>query len=88
MDLDDFVGNDDEEVEDQACKLAQRCAILTPNAGVPKLTAEILAFKSMKRRGGSAMRERYSESSPRDYWESRSAKEFPLLKQIARIVFA
>eukprot|EP00644_Phytophthora_capsici_P019652 jgi/Phyca11/133843/e_gw1.817.3.1 len=34
------------------------------------------------------MREKYSESSPKDYWESRSAKEFPLLKQIARIVFA
>ncbi|KAF1787291.1 hypothetical protein GQ600_228 [Phytophthora cactorum] len=33
----------------------------------PKLTAEILAIKSDKGRGGEAQRNKYSESSPRDY---------------------
>ncbi|KAF1793338.1 hypothetical protein GQ600_15888 [Phytophthora cactorum] len=39
----------------------------------------------MKRRGGKTMREKYSESSPRDYWDAM--KKFPLLKKIAAIVY-
>ncbi|ETL77444.1 hypothetical protein L917_21610, partial [Phytophthora nicotianae] len=44
-DLDEFVGADDDTVDDQLCKVAKRCSILTPTTGMPKLTAEMLAFK-------------------------------------------
>ncbi|KUF98216.1 hypothetical protein AM588_10007524 [Phytophthora nicotianae] len=88
MDLDDFVGLDDETVDEQIRKMAKDCRLLTPTLGIPKLTAEILNFKSKKRSGGEALRETYSESSPLDYWNAKSNKEFPLLKKIAAIVFS
>jgi hypothetical protein len=88
MNLDAFVGSDDDGVDDQVCEMAQRCGILTPASGISKLTAEILAFKSAKRRGGEALRQKYSESSPRDYWNAKSEKKFPLLKKIAKFLFA
>ncbi|GMF43875.1 unnamed protein product [Phytophthora fragariaefolia] len=66
-DIDDFIGTDDEIVDDQICEMAAKCGLLTPTTGVPILIAEILAFKSKKRRGGKAMREKYSVSSPWGY---------------------
>ncbi|KAE9350010.1 hypothetical protein PR003_g5578 [Phytophthora rubi] len=87
MDLEDLVGSDDDDVDNQVCEMAERCAIMNPNE-IPKLTAEILAFKSAKRRGGDVLRQKYSESSPRDYWNAKSEQKFPLLKKIAEIVFA
>ncbi|ETO69120.1 hypothetical protein F444_14208 [Phytophthora nicotianae P1976] len=85
--LDDFVGDDDENVDDQVCKLAIRCGMITP-ANVAKLTAEILKFKCMKRRGGEELRRKYSEACPRDYWGAKDEKNYPLLKMVAAIVFA
>lgn len=86
-DLDDFVGSDDENVDDQVCKLTVRCGLILSTA-VAKLTAEILKFKRIKREGGGALREKYSESNPQDYWGSKSAKRFPLLKKVSDVVFA
>ncbi|EGZ05392.1 hypothetical protein PHYSODRAFT_533640 [Phytophthora sojae] len=87
-DIDDFVGADDEKVDDQVCEMARRCGLFTPTVGAPAFTAEVLAFKSKKRRGGKAMREKYSMSSPRDYWEGKKSERYPLLQKIAQIVFA
>lgn len=75
-------------VEDQICKMAKGCGVITSSNGTPKLTAEILAFKSSKRLGGEHLREKYSESSPQDYWNAMNNKKYPLLKKIAQIVFA
>ncbi|GMF51145.1 unnamed protein product [Phytophthora fragariaefolia] len=47
-DIDDFIGTDDEIVDDQICEMAAKCGLLTPTTGVPILIAEILAFKSKK----------------------------------------
>ncbi|OWZ02205.1 hypothetical protein PHMEG_00026272 [Phytophthora megakarya] len=63
-DLDDFV--DDDEVDNQICEMAARSGVLTPTTGIAKLTAEILEFKSSKRRGGSMLRLKYSESRSKD----------------------
>jgi len=87
MSIDDFVGSDDDQVDDQVCKLAERCGLIS-STGVAALTAEILSFKCLKRRGGEALRAKYSESSPRDYWGSQSEKKYPLLKKLDDIVFA
>ncbi|KAL3664958.1 hypothetical protein V7S43_010134 [Phytophthora oleae] len=87
-DLEDFVGSDDDNVENEVCEMAERCGILTPTRGIPKLVAEILAFKSAKRQGGEEMRLKYSESSPRDYWNALKVTKYPLLKKITDIVFA
>ncbi|KAE8951232.1 hypothetical protein PR002_g33033, partial [Phytophthora rubi] len=73
-DLDDFVGTDSEKVDDQACPMAVRCGIITA-VDIPKLTAEILEFKSEKRRGGEAEWVKFSESSPQFYWGSKSEKK-------------
>lgn len=85
--LDDFVGDDDENVDDQVYNLAIRCGLITP-ANVAKLTAEALKFKCMKRRGGEDLRRKYSEACPRDYWGAKNAKNYSLLNQVAAIVFA
>ncbi|GMF58827.1 unnamed protein product [Phytophthora fragariaefolia] len=87
-DIDDFIGTDDEIVDDQICEMAANCGLLTPTTVVPILIAEILVFKSKKRRGGKAMQEKYSVSSRRDYWDGKGSKRFPLLQKIAQIVFA
>ncbi|GMF53583.1 unnamed protein product [Phytophthora fragariaefolia] len=87
MNIDDFVGCDDEQVDDQVCSLAERCGLIT-STGVAALTAEILSFKCLKRRGGEALRAKYSESSPRGYWGAQSENKYPLLKKLANIVFA
>ncbi|EEY56706.1 uncharacterized protein PITG_20402 [Phytophthora infestans T30-4] len=88
MDLDDFEGCDDVNVDEQVRKMAKQCGLRTPTTGVPKLTAEALKFKSVKRRGGDMLREPYSMSRPRDYWSATSDTEFLLLKKIAEDVFA
>ncbi|ETP47299.1 hypothetical protein F442_06631 [Phytophthora nicotianae P10297] len=41
-----------------------------------------------KRRGGEEQRNKYSESSPRDYWSAKGNKKYPLLEKIAEFVFA
>lgn len=53
-----------------------------------KLTAKILKFKCMKRRGGEDLRMKYLEASPRDYWGAKDEKSYPLLKKVAQMVFA
>ncbi|KAF4127060.1 hAT family C-terminal dimerization region [Phytophthora infestans] len=85
--LDDFAGDDDENVDEQVCMLATRCGLITP-ANMAKLTAEILKFKFMKRRGGEDLRMKYLEASPRDYWGAKDEKNYPLLKKVAQMVFA
>ncbi|ETI57366.1 hypothetical protein F443_00328 [Phytophthora nicotianae P1569] len=87
MNIDDFVGSDDELVDDQVRTLAERCGLIS-GTGIPALTAELLSFKSLKRSGGEALRAKYSESSPRDYWGAQSERKYPLLKKLADIVFA
>ncbi|GMF18371.1 unnamed protein product [Phytophthora fragariaefolia] len=87
MNIDDFVGSNDERVDDQVCSLAERCGLIT-STGVDALTAEILIFKCLKWRGDEALRAKYSESSPRDYWGAQSENKYPLLKKLAHIVFA
>ncbi|GMF51134.1 unnamed protein product [Phytophthora fragariaefolia] len=67
MDLDDLVGSHDENVDDQVGKLAVKCR-LVETADDPDWTREILSFKALKRRGGEAMRTKYSSSSPSEYW--------------------
>ncbi|GMF48721.1 unnamed protein product [Phytophthora fragariaefolia] len=55
-DMDDFIGTDDETVDDQICEMTTKCGLLTPTTCGPILIAEIIGFKSKKRRGGKAMR--------------------------------
>ncbi|GMF46069.1 unnamed protein product [Phytophthora fragariaefolia] len=86
LDLDDLVGSHDENVDDQVGKLAVKCG-LVETADDPDLTREVLSFKALKRRGGEAMRTKYSSSSPSEYWLSKSDKKYPLLRKIAHIVF-
>ncbi|ETP35931.1 hypothetical protein F442_16007 [Phytophthora nicotianae P10297] len=85
MVLDAFVGADDGTVDDQLCKMAKRCGILTPTTGIPKLTAEMLAFKSEKRRGGEEQSNKYSESSPHEYWSAKSNQKYPLLRRLPKL---
>ncbi|KAF4128508.1 hypothetical protein GN958_ATG22289 [Phytophthora infestans] len=80
--FDDFVGDDDENIDEQVCMLATRCGLMTP-ANMAKLTAEIFKFKCMKRRGGEDLRMKYLEASPRDYWGAKHEKNYPLLKKVA-----
>jgi hypothetical protein len=61
MDIMGFVGDDDEEAVEAVYELARRCGLLTTSTGLPKLTAEIVAFKSLRMRGGHEMQARYSE---------------------------
>ncbi|KAG2979747.1 hypothetical protein PC121_g17038 [Phytophthora cactorum] len=44
MDLNDFAGTDDDTLDGQDCKMARRCGILIPTAGIPKLTSEIFCI--------------------------------------------
>jgi hypothetical protein len=87
MNIDDFVGSDNDQVDNQVCNLAGRCGLIS-TTGVAALTAEILSFKCVKCRGGEALRAKHSESSPRDYWGAQSEVKFPLLKKLVDIVFA
>ncbi|OWZ12292.1 hypothetical protein PHMEG_00014581 [Phytophthora megakarya] len=79
--LDDFVGSDDDTVEDQISKVAELCGVITSRNGTPKLTAEILAFKSSKRLGGKTLRLKNSESSPQDYWNAMKQQKISVAEE-------
>lgn len=87
-DLNRFVGSDEGDTIEQGCAFATRTGILTRlRVTRNQFNQALIRFAGKKRRWSAAKRAIYAGADPQDWWSS-NRNEYPLLWEIAKLVFA